>query len=69
MLRTRIRIGVVVAAVAAFGSLGIASPALASTCNEDFLGPDVEGEGEACRIVLDAVNGICARIGGGPCFG
>jgi hypothetical protein len=66
---SRIRIGLAAAALTAFGVLGTASPAFASTCNDNFLGDDVQNEGFACELVLDTVNRACTKIGGGPCFG
>jgi hypothetical protein len=56
MLRTRIKVALVAAVVAACSSFAL-TPAHAAACHPDPLGPDVSGEEEICRTVLRV---ICA---------
>ena len=65
MLRTRIKVGIVGAVVAA-GSLFAAAPAHASTCHPDPLGPDVSGEEQVCYTVMRVICAPFEKLGGCP---
>lgn len=64
MLRTRIRIGIVAALVAAAGSLAVA-PAHATRCHPNPLGDDVSGEEQVCYKVVGALCTVGTTLGGG----
>lgn len=53
MRRTRMKVAVVAAVVAAGSSFAVA-PAHASTCDPDPLGPDVSGEEQICYTAMRA---------------
>ena len=53
MLRTRVKVGLVAAVVAACSSFAIA-PAQAAACHPDPLGPDFEDEEQICYTVMRA---------------
>lgn len=55
-MRTRIKIGLVAAMVAACSSFA-AAPARAAACHPDPLGPDFSGEEQICYTVMRA---LCA---------
>lgn len=63
MVRTRIKVGLVGAVVAA-SSLFAAAPAQASTCHPDPLGPDVSGEEKICQTVLYLLCAPFEKVGG-----
>ena len=58
MLRTRVKVGLVAAVVAACSALA-AAPAQASACHPDPLGPDFSGEEQICYTVMRA---FCAPL-------
>ncbi len=63
--RTRITVGLV-AAFAAASSLFAVTPAQASACHPDPLGPDVSGEEQICYTVMHAVCAPFSKLGGCP---
>ena len=65
MLRTRVKIGLVAAVVAACSSFAVA-PAQASACHPDPLGPDVSGEEQICYTVMHVICAPFAKQGGCP---
>lgn len=54
MVRTRVKVGLVAAVVAACSSFVGAAPAHASACHPDPLGPDFSGEEEICYTAMRA---------------
>lgn len=64
-MRTRIKIGLVAALVAA-GSAFAMAPAQAAACHPDPLGPDVSGEEQICQTVLQVVCAPFWKLGGCP---
>ena len=65
MLRTRVKVTLVAAVVAA-GSLFAAAPAQAAACHPDPLGPDVSGEEQICYTVMFVVCAPFQKLGGCP---
>jgi hypothetical protein len=65
VIRTRIKVGLVAAVVAAGSALTMA-PAQAAACHPDPLGPDFEGEEEICRTVLRVMCAPFEKLGGCP---
>lgn len=65
MLRTRVKVGLVAAVVAACSSFALA-PAQASTCNPDPLGPDVSGEEQICYTIFHVICAPFEKHGGCP---
>ena len=57
-MKTRIKIAVVAATVAAFSALGLATPAQAWTCDESIE--------DACRTAATVICGVVAK--GRPCI-
>ena len=53
MLRTRVKVGLVAAVVAACSSFAL-TPAQASACHPDPLGPDFSGEEQICYTAMRA---------------
>ena len=64
-MRTRIKVGLVAAVVAACSSFAMA-PAQAATCDPDPLGPDFEGEEQICYTVMRAMCAPFEKLGGCP---
>jgi hypothetical protein len=64
-MRTRIKLGIVAAVVAASGALAVA-PAQASACHPDPLGPDVSGEEQICYTIMRVVCAPFEKFGGCP---
>ena len=65
MIRTRMKVGLVAAVVAAGSALTMA-PAQAAACHPDPLGPDFEGEEQICHIVLGLICAPFEKFGGCP---
>lgn len=65
MVRTRIKVGLVAAVVAACSAFAV-SPAQAAACHPDPLGPDVSGEEEICRTVLRVFCAPFEKLDGCP---
>jgi hypothetical protein len=65
MVRTRIKVGLVAAVVAACSSFAMA-PAQASTCHPDPLGPDVSGEEQICYTIMHVFCAPFQKFGGCP---
>lgn len=64
-MRTRIKVGLVAAVVAACSSFA-AGPAQASTCHPDPLGPDFSGEEQICYTVMHVICAPFTKFGGCP---
>ncbi|HEV2756340.1 MAG TPA: hypothetical protein VG318_11265 [Actinomycetota bacterium] len=65
IIRTRVTVGLV-AAFAAASSLFTITPAHASTCDPDPLGPDFSGEEQICYTVMRALCAPFEKFGGCP---
>lgn len=65
MVRTRIKVGIVAAVVAACSSF-VAAPAHAAACHPDPLGPDFSGEEQICYTVMAAICAPFEKLGGCP---
>ena len=64
-MRTRIKVGLVAAVVAACSSFAV-GPAQAAACHPDPLGPDFSGEEQICYTVMHVICAPFWKLGGCP---
>lgn len=65
-MRTRIKVGLVAAVVAACSSFMVGPAQAAAACHPDPLGPDIEGEEQICYTVMHLVCAPFTKLGGCP---